>query len=219
MVNRGAGRAVLRLRAAYFCWRPGIGVKRREEVPQGGRQKSKDHAPPVYKGWVSTWGFHTYTQVSIIFFPNERCYAGLCTPVPSPTYPDTSPSPIPSEFTPLSTKRSVLTASTRQPGVVMEQCFLEWVSENTAWKTDFWTQPARQPIGAFVKVLCGTGERLGVSLEYVARENPLKHRYHFPWKETDTLWGCCFFFFFWKKETTLFGKANWNLTCMQKINL
>ena len=97
-----------------------------------------------------------------------------------------------SEFIPLSTKGNILTALHESSLVWWwERCFLEWVSENTTWKTDLYTQPADQPIRALIRVLCGTGEPLGVSLECLPIKNPLKHRCPFPWDDADVQWGRC----------------------------
>ena len=57
IINLEVGRARFRPIAAYSPWRLGPGVERTAEALQGGGQKSKNHGPPLYKEWVTTWGF------------------------------------------------------------------------------------------------------------------------------------------------------------------
>lgn len=76
---------MLRLRAAYFLWRPGVRWK--EEVLQGGRQGNQDHRPTLCKEWAATWGFHVYREMSIVFLPNERGHVVSAPLPPAPILP------------------------------------------------------------------------------------------------------------------------------------
>lgn len=111
--NSGTGKATLRPIDAFLSSRPGVGVERVAEVLKGGQSKDRGLSP--YENMSHCMGLPCMSdRRPLSSFLMKDVYAHLGRPfsptaAPIPTYPAT-PSLRPSEFTPLSAMRNMLTA-------------------------------------------------------------------------------------------------------------
>lgn len=95
------------------------------------------------EGWLKEQGLWAislqrdgHNMGFISFFPNERCYVhDLSTTTPVSTYPATSSHHPLRIYIPFCKGKSHCPPR-EQPGMILEQCFPEWVPENTISETD-----------------------------------------------------------------------------------